>query len=437
MSQTHSDLHSFIIFNGIPPTSEGADPIIYWHYSEQTDKQDYELNYTGLLITFINFCKKWGTMDLCDYISTNDNEIGLLPLFGDIWMAVSINSKSSSKRSLLREILKYCRMMFSHFFVPIDSIFNTQFSKNDAEIIQGKRNEIENSVIDAIKNVDAFTYIVQSIDWNALDVTYLFDSYHIQPISKDVEQLESVCNELRNLHPKLFEDVLILYRKHRVVYSSFNPTVTRALSFAMRKKFKYMYLHNPVTIREFAWLLGLYVNDKGITSVYQQPIYFDGEAHPFVAFKYHRFKIVLTTPTKMELTEHVFNSMPEKLAPIRSFLKECYPEPKPSVLPFIRAVNNTELHKFVLQTDKVETPAHHAIHQAFLGAHELAINYSKEPRISLPVQYDYFVECKVDGPREALLAAKKEVNGASEYLRVTKILDKDTKKPTTDLCTIA
>ena len=119
------------------------------------------------------------------------------------------------------------------------------------------------------------------------------------------------------LSSRLFNyNIIILYSKHKVVTSTFsNPDISRAFSFAMRKKFKYMYQHNPVCQKEFSWLLGLYRNEKGITSVFQLPIYYKDNGsdqvkpHLFVAFKYHKFKIILTLK-EIVYSEDVLKSIP-------------------------------------------------------------------------------------------------------------------------------
>ena len=220
-------LHAFVVFNSDPPKEEGADPEVYWFYSQQNQDDNFKLNITGLLITFISFCKKWGIDEPCDYLDTQNHEIGLLQLSDNIWMAISLESKVTNKRSLLNSILKYCKMMFEFFFkAPGD-------------------NKNKKSLISQI--TFGFPYIVESINWDHLDITYLFDSYqYIKHINKEekVETLKSIIKKtLDKDNPNvIFDNIIILYTKHRVISSTFsNPDISRAFSFAMRKKFKYMY----------------------------------------------------------------------------------------------------------------------------------------------------------------------------------------------------
>ena len=439
-------LHAFVVFNAIPPTAEGSDPIVYWFYSQQETDANFKLNITGLLITFISFCEKWGTPDVCDYVDTKDHEIGLLQLCGPVWMGVSLESTGTNKRTLLNSILKYSKLMFSHFFVPLPEPGTNQ---PDPPLDEVTRN---------IKK--AFEYIAGSIDWNCLDVTYLFNSYHMQPIRKieknlveksqadTNKELDDICDRILSHEPKIFDNIVILYSRHTVIKSTMkDPNVTRALSFAMRKKFKFMYLHKPVCVKEFSWLIGLYEDENGLTAIYQQPIYYDGSIHCFVAFKYHKFKIVLTI-RDIDLTESIFKEMPGRLKELRSFLKQCYPQKvPPSYFSYTRAINDFTNHQLVCVSDKFMPIDHLSVHEAWIMLHESSKSFAKNAVIVIPGNNEFKLMCdhkEVESDRtvvkkeERLVALQKNLPGIAEYVKHCKIIGNLTleeEKPT-KLCII-
>ncbi|EAY19944.1 hypothetical protein TVAG_401980 [Trichomonas vaginalis G3] len=409
-----SKLHAFIVFDAIPPTKEAQDPTIYWFYSQKEQAENFKLNITGLLITFINFCEKWGTSEPCDYIDTKDHEIGLLKLCGPIWMAISLNSPMTNKRSLMSSLLGYCKMMFSHFFVPIPED-DSNFGQNDLKKLISKIPE-------------GFKYIVESINWNSLDITYLYDSYHAQAVQVQLPEgendINAICQDILNQQPKYFDNIIILYSKHRVIYTTLNPTITRAISFAMRKKFKYMYLHNPICQSEFSWLLGLYADARGMTSIYQQPIYYDGKPHLFVAFKYHKFKIILTIPTDLILSDQTYLEMPSRLKKLNKALKVCYPKPIPfSPIPYTRALNDG--NKLTCQSDKFAPKDHQFVHQAFIHLHEISKTYSPtSSSILVPSENHYYILCVHCENAESLVASQKEDEGLYRNLNTCQIIQR-------------
>lgn len=420
-----SKLHAFIVFDAVPPTKEGADPTIYWFYSQKEQQENFKLNITGLLITFINFCEKWGTSEPCDYVNTKDREIGLLKLYGPIWMAVSLNSTNANKRTLTSSLLRYCKMMFSHFFEPIPE--NESESDNESTL---KR------IVSKIS--EGFKYIVESINWNSLDITYLYDSYHSQNIqiqNSDVgDDINVICQEILDQQPKYFDNIIILYSKHRVIYTTLDPEVTRAISFAMRKKFKYMYLHNPVCQSDFSWLLGLYTDARGMTSVYQQPIFYDGIPHLFVAFRYHKFKIILTMPPDLVLADHIYVEMPSRLKKLNKALKVCYPKPIPfSPIPYTRAINDN--YKLTCQSDQFAPKDHQCVHSTFIHLHEFSKSYNTDgTNILVPSENEYYIYCSCEQNSERLVAAQKSDEGISKNLMACQIIQRlresSTKKQT-------
>jgi len=398
-------LHSFIVFDIIPPSAEGSDPIIYWYKSPIERSEYFKLNLTGLIITFANFCAKWGTKDPCDYISTENHEISILELSGSIWMAATINSDSSENRSLLISILQYCRLMFSHFFSPIPPLGTKNISKDQLKQI------IENIPV-------AFEYIVNSIDWMLPDFTLLFDSYIYQPIQKKIRDLESVCEGILSARPELFDKILILSRKKKVVYSTFPVDVTRALALGMRKKFQYMYLHKPVSNgNPFSWLVGLYVDTNGIDSVYQQPIYYDNEAHLFVAFKVHKFKIVLTLKNSLFLNGEIFTLMPGRLKGLVSFLKDCFVRPPPfNPMPYTKISYKKPVHILQTHSDQIDAQSRFIIHKSIIRAHNTCLSFSSESSLAFPTVNSFWVLSQIEDTEENIVAIQKDLDHISQAI---------------------
>ena len=430
-------LHAFVVFNSDPPKEEGADPEVYWFYSQQNQDDNFKLNITGLLITFISFCKKWGISEPCDYLDTQNHEIGLLELSDDIWMAISLESKVTNKRSLLNSILKYCKMMFEFFFkVP--------------NITAKSKEETRKSLLTQIRF--GFPYIVESINWDHLDITYLFDSYHLQSIrhidfNDTEERLKGIISRtLSEKNQTLFDNIIILYSKHKVVTSTFsNPDISRAFSFAMRKKFKYMYQHNPVCQKEFSWLLGLYRNEKGITSVFQLPIYYKDNGsdqvkpHLFVAFKYHKFKIILTLK-EIVYSEDVLKSIPPKLKELKEFIKHCYPKKVPSAFyPYTRAINVLPKHEILCESDQLMPITHELIHDTWIQLHEHLTSYSDNQKIMIIIPSITYFKLMVqkeqnkseNQSKETLVALQKDIEEISEIYIHSQIIANLTvdKKP--------
>ena len=339
----------------------------------------------------------------------------MLELSGSIWMAVTVHRADSSKRSLLKSILLYCRSMFSYFFHPLNPL-NT-ISRNEKPLPE---------IISKIS--ESFPFIVGSIDWIRLDFTYLYESIIKQHIHNNINELHDLCQNLLIKESNLFDNILILYRKHRVIYSTFSKDITKALSFGMRKKFQYLYLHKPFSSSEtFHWLIGLYINPKGISSVYQQPIYYNGSGHLFVAFKYHKFKIVLTNPNNLELNDSTFKKMPEKLKDILKYLKNCYPKrPVYSPYPFAKSFFNGKEGYLDSISDQIDSHSRHIIHSNFIKIHDLALYLGITSTIALPVKNNFSIICKKNDIEntETIIAVQCEKEKVSEYLDISlKLID--------------
>ncbi|OHT17052.1 hypothetical protein TRFO_12770 [Tritrichomonas foetus] len=409
-------LHSFLIFDSIPPRKEGSDPIIYYYYSsdqETLNDKNYQLTQAGLIITFISFCQRFNTSLPCDYVFTKVHELSMLELSGSIWMAVVLDSKKPENRALLNSILLHFRMMFSTFFVPLKPL--------------GKSTTIGNQkVLDAIPA--AFPSILNSVDWNRLDFRYLFSSYIYQPMNSSIN-IVSVCKQFLLNNADLFDNIAILYRQNRIIYSSFQPNITRTLAFSMRHRFNHLFLHNPQRESDqLTWLIGLYINKAGLNAIYQQPIYFQGKPHLLVAFRDGYFKIVLSQPPEIEVTEEMLMSIPKRLRMVRQFLdkknlhftQNNVPLPYASARIFYRSqIMNYDCFNFdVASGSRMDIN--------FVKSHEYAVMYGRTAVIAAPIQNQCFVRCEtkiVNGAmQETLLYAQPTPGGISHNLKISSFI---------------
>jgi len=412
MESFHSDksiLYAFIVFDSVPPNGEGADPVIYWFYPSDGFSSDQKLNLTGLIITFLSFSQKWGANSPCDYILTNLHEITVLELKNSLTLALITHKAVSSKRSLLRSLLEYCKSMYFSFFYS-DVVINQTCS----------REEISKSI------TTIFPYIINSIDWFQTNFTLLFNSYPSQGLEGGNEELAHLCNSLIQSDPQYFDNIIILHRKNRVVYSSFNKDVTRALSYGMRKKFSYIYLHQPVVKSDsLHWLVGLYYNANNLKSLYQPLVYIDGKPHGIIAFKFKKFKIVLTVSNQLGFCEEKYDSMPLKIREIVKFLNTSNPKrPNFCPFPYVLSSNYTNMQTYISLSDHINPQSRSIIHTSFIKAHEHSMYYDETTTIGFPYINDFAVVCvnDKDAGIESIVSIQCERKKITEYLYITKRL---------------
>ena len=377
-------LHSFFIFDVVPPRKEGADPVIYYYFSnnpDTTNNKNYRLTQVGLIITFISFCQRFSTDLPCDYVFTKVHEISMLELSGSIWMAVVLDSSRPKNRSLLNSVLLHFRTMFSSFFVPLKPLNSVPRVPNQ-------------EILNALPS--AFPSILNSVDWNRFDFRYLFNSYIRQPMNNS-EDIANVCKLFLQKNSKLFDNIAILYRKNKVVYSSFDPIVTRTLAFSIRHRFNHLFLHNPQrNTGKLIWLIGLFINNSGISSIYQQPIYFNGNPHLLVAFRDRSFKIVLTQPPDITVTEDMLLSIPKRLGVVRQQL-----DPKNLIftkrnvpLPYATCANSSVTQQMTYECLNLDTASGYRVDSNFIKSHEFAVMYGQNVVIAAPTPKQFFIRCE-------------------------------------------
>ena len=405
-------LHSFIIFNIVPPKKEGAKPQIYWYYSPEEQDEETKLNQVGLILTFAGFCRKFTKFDdprmECDYIYTNKHEIAIQKLFGDIYMSVTIESTKPFNRYVLQSILQYCKSMFSHFWVYLPE-----------EILAEEESPSNEMIIENLEN--AFGYIIKSIDWGHLDFMYLFNTYTTQKINGDINALERICAQLLIRHRKELVDIAILYRNHRVVHTTFSATVTRVLAFGMRKKFGYLYLHNPRADRDaLTWIIGMYTDMNGLKSLYQPVIYISGTPHLLVAFKLKHFKIVLTLNPNIEVDMQLLNEIPRYLKDLREFLKELQATKPIRDVPVPFALAKVDMSKQQLYFDcsQIDARSRPAVDINIIRGHQAAVVTDNAASVAFPGISGYFVYVSRRKDRETIVTCKSPTPNVSDSLKI-------------------
>lgn len=425
-------LHSFFIFNIIPPKKEGALPIIYWYYSTVEHDEEFKLNQVGLIITFAGFCRKFKPDQDCDYIYTNKHEIAIQKLYGDIYMSVTIESTKPFNRYLLQSILKHCKSMFSHFWVPLPEI-----------VLDGEEppsNELIVSQLD-----DAFQFIIPSIDWAHLDFSYIFNSYTTQQINGDMNQLKQLCAQLLLRHRNELVDIAILYRNHRVVHTTFSATVTRALAFGMRKRFGHLFLHNPRADRDaLTWIIGLYTDMNGLNSVYLPVVYIGGIPHSLVAFKLKHFKIVLTLNPNIEIDSSMLNEIPKYLKDLREFLKnQQATKPIRDVpVPFAFASDSQQDQQLYFDCSQIDAKSRPAVDINIIRGHQSVVVTGNIASVAFPGTSEYFVTISRNGPKktERVVTCKSPTQNVSDSLkicqRISATKDQNKKVDDSGICRI-
>jgi len=405
-------LHSFLIFNVKPPKKEGALPTIYWYFSNEDHSNEYKLTQVGLIITFVGFCRKFKPSHDCDYIFTSFHEIAILRLYGDIWMSVSIESKKSFNRNLLHSILRHCRSMFSHFWVYLPEIVLENETPPSEQLIVSQLN-------------DSFRYIVNSIDWTQLDFLYIFNSYMCQSITGGSHILEEICARLLIHHKDELKDIAILFRKHRVVHTTFSATVTRALAFGMRKNFEYLFLHGPRADKDaLTWIIGLYTDTNGILSIYQPYINIGGIPHLLVAFKLRHFRIVLTLDPTMIITGESLQKIPLYLRELKDFLKIQQPQKlmKGIPVPFAYTGDQQSRQQLHFHCNQIDARSRHAVDINIIRADMVANQYDPETSIAFPgiLGYYVFVKKSTQQGNEKVVVFRSPIMNASESLKIRK-----------------
>lgn len=425
-------LASFLVFDSIPPSAEGSDPAIYWYYSPTPRTKFDELNEAGLLITFIRFTVRFDESTGCDYVKTSKHEYAMLELLDNIWMAVALKSRSTTNRCFLHSILEYCRMLFSCFWVPLPKL-NPGCQKPDLKV--------------AISHIpEAFPFIINAIDWTRLDSTYLFNSCLIQPIPFDQkEELARLCSNLLNQHPNVFDNIAILYHKKKTIFSTFSPIITKALSFSMKKKFKHLFLHNPTMLPSgFSWIIGLYINNSGLSSIYQPCMFYDGKLHYLIAFRYNDYKIVLSQPDSIDDDEVVMKAIPKFLAPIRQFLSHLFiPTLNDSVpIPFAISTNHLEKNHLIFHSKHIDAASRPIVDENVIILYNFMMtSYSGLKRCSFPVNNSFSVLAKKDSRVEYVVFFQSDEKLLSQRSKIANIIigstkGKNVETPKRSLCIV-
>lgn len=423
-----SFLHSFIIFDRVPPRKEGSDPIVYFQYSinqEEQTKNEF-INQVGAIIAFITFCQRFRTDAPCDYIFTKVHEIAMQELSGSIWMAVILTSEKPENRSLLNSILTHFRNMFSLFFVSLKPL-------HEAPLVADQK------ILSALPQ--AFPTILHSVDWNKLDFRYMFNSYIPQPFNPQIN-ISQVCQQFLNTNSDLFDKIVVMYRHNRIVYSSFDDLdITRTLAFSMHRRFSHLFFHNPQRESdELTWLIGLYINSSGQTSIYQQPIIYNGHHHLLVAFRIGSFKIILTEKADIQLSEKILFSIPRRIQPIQQLLckKNLVFKSNSIPIPYAIVTNDYVKHKMTYESFNIDAVADSYMDKNLIKSHDYAKMYAKNATIAIPVLNKYFVLCKRsienDELKETILYSQPNPGGISHNLKISSFLiaPKDSKSDTTD-----
>lgn len=427
--KSKSQPYSFFIFDCIPPTGEGSAPTIYRYICNDPEVENdntYKLKQIGFILVFMSFCQRFSTDLPLDYIFTKNHEYSLLELSGSIWMAVVINSKKPENRALLHSILLHLRNIFSSYFFPLKSLYSE-------EMVARKE------VLDQLKF--AFPSILYLIDWSRLDFRYLFNSSIPQPFKVD---MSNICQEFLHNNSKIFDHIAIMYHilgHNRIIYSSFDERTTQTLAFSMRRRFDHLFLHKPEReTDQLTWIIGLYKNKLGINSVYQQRIFLNGIPHLLVAFRVEQFKIILTQPNNIEISEEMLNSIPRRLMPIQQHLTRkniIYPQNNIPI-PFAIVKNSYNKHTMTFIKSDVDVECDSRLDRYFIKSHEAAVSFDKTSTIAVPEYGHSFIRCQISNVdnqmNEELIFSKppQSSKGISKKLEILSYTTKSNEQTSID-----
>jgi hypothetical protein len=296
--------------------------------------------------------------------------------------------------------------MFSYFWVPLSD----EYSEFSQEMF-------ESSI------ADAFNFIIGSIDWKHLEFYYLFNSYTIQPITGNLEELKQICARLLLRHKNVLNDIAIIYRKQKVVHTTFSPSVTRALAFGMMKKFKYLFLHHPKADKSIlTWIIGLYTDMNGLESLYQPVIYINDTPHLLVAFKLKHFKIVLTLNPNAQVDIPTMKEIPKYLKELRTFLSEQQTmNPSNDVpIPFALAIDDQHDQQLYFDSSQIEARSRHAIDTNIIRGNQANVDFGNVAAVAFPGIDDYYVYVVRNGPKkvERVVTCKNPSPKISDTLKI-------------------
>ena len=381
--------NSCLVFNSIPPSAEGFDPIIYWNYSNDNEDKNYRLNQVGLIITFIRFALKFNQNEPCEYIFTSRHETAMLQLHGNIWFSITVNSNSSRHKFILVSILKYFKSMFSTFWVDVSSLPESP--------------ESEQIILKYVP--EAFQTLINSINWSRLEFTFLFNSYTTRFFSTGMDELAKICNTIISEHSNLIDNIAILSGKRCVCHSTFDPHTTRSIAFGLKKSFKKLFLHRPCVTRKYTWLIGPYINDVNLLSIYQPTINYDHKTHYLAALKLNHYRIVISQPFDLAVEENLFDQLIDIIQPIQQFLNSH----KLSVQALIPPVpfniildNPAEQHMKMFSKDLVNT-SWTTIDENVTLSHTILCSYSNLLKIAFPGPLGFSVMGKIDNGKELIV----------------------------------
>lgn len=440
------DLDYFVIFDITPP-KEGEEPKIYFFYTPNNSNTSHsqQMIYTGILITFLSFSQRFHPDSPCDYISTSTREIGIYCLTGTIFMGVSIFSTKNSNRSIIKAALQQCRTLFSHFFIPLpplpSSSSNLQnFFQNNPWTLSPDNFTQEPKQLCSKEEflnliTKGFDFIVPAIQWKTLEFSYLYDSRVVQPVLNSSTSLKEACLSMM-YHPSnshlSIDGIAVFAKKSRVVYSSFPAITTKALAFGLKKRFRYLYQHNPINEGDtFMWLIGLYRESTGRIAIFQPPIFFDGKKHLILAFIFKSYKIVLTQNIKeTEVDENLLLEISRSLKPVRLALAPIPISTPIFEAPFLFAISiNHPVGKYLVEDMRhVDVASRPIVNDSILFVIQCANRYGRDYNgeeikgmVVMPTSPFLFSACLQENddpydPKELVVVMEKKEEGVTKWI---------------------
>ena len=374
-----SDLQSFIVFDGIVPKYDGADPVVLFEHAPGAGPH-YSVNQAGLMLAFLKFSRRFARECPCDYIVTRSQEFSVLELSNNVWMAVARHTTVGRNRNLMNSILRSCKNIYELFFQEPQRAENGELNKKSKDVIK-----------------DAFTMIVQAITWTDLAFVHLFDSFFqlrlpnlflqsLWPKIERVMQEDSPVSHIAILHSRFF------------LFDTFPTDVAKTLAICLRIKFPYLF---PRVIakeeEQMYWIIGMSSSD-GMIHVYTPPIWIGGKQYQLVALRWKKLRIILALKPECAVS-------PELLAMIPRILKELIEQMRHVGVetvsgkksgPYIVIRNHRKEKMLCLSHEKLSDTAIPVAENAIFMGQAFATNVgSPNACVAFPGPLDFFVYFKL------------------------------------------
>ena len=391
-----SDLQSFIVFDGIVPKQEPADPVVLFEHAPGASEH-FTVNQAGLMLAFLKLSKSFTRECPCDYIAASSREYSVLELSNNVWMAVARRTRLSQNRNLLNSILKSCKDIYFLFFQSPQ---------------RGPDGQLDKKSRDMIKH--AFSMIVHAITWTDLAFVHLFDSFFqlrlpnaflrdLCPTIEHVMRGDSPVSHIAILHSRFF------------LFDTFPTDVAKTLSICLRIKFPYLF---PRVIakeeEQMYWIIGMSTS-CGLVHLYTPPVWIGGRPHPLVALRKKKLRIIMALKPECDPSPELLSRLPRLLKGLIERMKRVAVETVSGKAkgPYVVIRNHRKEKRLCLAHEKLSDATIPVAENAIFTGQLFATGLGKVATVAFPGPLDFFVYFKVTMAEELVVMHREMAKGLS------------------------